>query len=91
MCGGRTAYVYGQEVYLQVKAFGATPMQAAQLYGACSDALHHHSPYVDSNGRALLLINDDVGVSPGTDPGTGWPYEDGTMRVLAGAGAVPGG
>lgn len=77
-----------QEVFLGLKCYGTTKRQAAQLYGACSDALHMHAPMVDAQGRAIFTIADDVGASSGTDPGTDWPWEDTTLRVVAGAGAV---
>jgi len=77
-----------QEVLLQVKCLGASRIQAAQLYGACSDALHMHAPFEDESGRAIFTIADDVGVASGIDPGTKWPYEDGTIRVLAAAEAA---
>lgn len=77
-----------QEVLLQLKCYGATRMQAAQLYGACSDVLHMHAPYTDESGRAIFTIADDVGTASGIDPGTGWPFEDGTIRVVAAAEAV---
>lgn len=85
--GGSARRVGLQEVMLQVKAYGVTRIQAAQLYGACSDVLHMHAPFEDESGRALFTIADDVGVSAGIDPGTSWPFEDGTVRVLAGASA----
>jgi hypothetical protein len=74
-----------QELLLQLKCWGATPMQAAQLRGACSDVLHMHRPFVDPLGRLLFTIADDVGGSAGMDPDTRWPYEDVTIRVIAGA------
>lgn len=77
-----------QEVLLQLKCYGATRIQAAQLYGACSDVLHMHAPFSDESGRAIFTVADDVGTASGIDPGTGWPFEDGTIRVVAAAEAV---
>ena len=73
---------------LQLKCLGTTRLQAAQLYGACSDALHLLSSFEDASGRVVLYVADDVGTSSGIDPGTKWPYEDGTVRVVAGAEAA---
>jgi hypothetical protein len=78
-----------QEVFLGIKCYGVTKRQAAQLYGACSDALHMHAPLVDEEGRAIFSIADDVGTASGQDPGTGWPWEDTTVRVIAAAGSLP--
>lgn len=86
--GGGNRRIGLQEVLLQLKCVGATRIQAAQLYGACSDVLHMHVPFVDESGRAIFTIADDVGTSSGIDPGTSWPFEDGTIRVVAGAGAI---
>lgn len=86
--GGGNRRIGLQEVMLQVKCLGATRLQAAQLYGACSDALHLLAPFEDVSGRAIFTVADDVGTSSGIDPGTSWPYEDGTIRVVAAAGAL---
>ena len=86
--GGGSRRIGLQEVLLQIKCLGATRMQAAQLYGACSDAVHMHAPFEDESGRAIFTIADDVGVTSGIDPGTSWPYEDGTVRVIAAAEAA---
>lgn len=77
-----------QEVMLQVKCLGASRLQAAQLWGACSDALHLLAPFEDVSGRVILTIADDVGTATGIDPGTRWPFEDGTFRVVAAAEAA---
>lgn len=77
-----------QEVMLGVKCYGTTPIQATQLYGACSDALHAVGPRVDVSARAIFSSFDDVGVNSGRDPGTEWPWTDCTIRVVAAAGAV---
>jgi hypothetical protein len=78
-----------QEVFLGIKCYGTTKLQAAQLYGACSDALHMHAPLLDEQGRAIFTIADDVGASSGMDPGSTWPWEDTTVRVIAAAESVP--
>lgn len=86
--GGDNRRLGLQEVFLQVKCYGTTRAQAAQLYGACSDVLHLHAPLIDLAGRTLFTIMDDVGSSSGVDPGTWWPWEDTTMRVIAAAEAL---
>lgn len=77
-----------QEVMLGVKCYGTTPQQASQLYGACSDALHAKGPRVDASARAIFWSFDDLGSSPGKDPGTNWPWVDFTARIVAAAEAV---
>lgn len=84
--GGREQRHVGlQETFVGVKCYGTTPAQAAQLYGACSDALHAIGPRVDAIGRAIFASFDDVGSASGRDPGTDWPWVDFTVRVVAAA------
>lgn len=77
-----------QEVMLGIKCYGTTPIQAGQLYGACSDALHAIGPRVDASARAIFCSFDDVNANSGNDPGTNWPWVDFTARVVAAAQAV---
>lgn len=87
--GGSNARGAGlQEVLFGIKCYGTTPAQAAQLYGACSDALHRRAPRVDASGRAIFSSHDDMSSSSGKDPGTNWPWVDFTARVVAAAEAV---
>jgi hypothetical protein len=77
-----------QEVMVGVKCYGVTPLQAGQLYGACSDALHAVGPRVDASARAIFSSFDDVGMNTGRDPGTEWPWADFTVRIVAAAEAI---
>lgn len=77
-----------QEVLFGIKCYGTTAQQAAQLYGACSDALHRRGPRVDASARAIFSSHDDMSSSSGNDPGTNWPWVDFTARIVAAAEAV---
>ncbi len=68
--------------------FGATQQQAAQLYGAVSDALHVKGPRRDAQGRQLYISLEEVGGQPNTQPGTDWPYETAVFNVIAAAQAA---
>lgn len=77
-----------QRPAVSVRCYGKTPIQAAQLYGACSDAVHGRGPRV--HGEIGIYLSEDAigGGSPGKDPDTKQPYIDFTIDLFATTQAV---
>lgn len=66
-----------------VRCFGRTPEEAAALYVACSDALHHMGPRVTGAGQAIYVSHDDTGGEAGEDPDTHQPTYTFVVETLA--------
>jgi len=66
-----------------VRCFGRTPEEAAALYAACSDALHHRGPRVTGAGLGIYVTHDDTGGEEGEDPDTHQPTYDFVVETLA--------
>lgn len=71
-----------------VRCYGRTPEEAAALYAACSDALHHVGPRVTGAGDGIYVTHDDTGASEGEDPDTGQPTYEFIVETLATAQVV---
>lgn len=67
-----------------INVYGASYIQAAQLAGAVSDALHLLSPRVIS-GKTVHEILDDGWGGPVHDPATGWVTETIVAQVTGSA------
>lgn len=66
-----------------VRCYGRTPEEAAALYVACSNALHHRGPRVTGGGFAVYVTHDDTGGTEGEDPDTHQPYYDFVVETVA--------
>jgi hypothetical protein len=62
-----------QRPRIAARCYGRTPQEAAALYGACSDAIHHVGPRVHANGLGVYNSHDDTGGTAERDPDTGQP------------------
>lgn len=76
-----------QQPRYAVNCYGANRIQAGQLAGAVSDALHLKRPghLGDAAGRTIHLILDDGWGGAVLDPATGWPTETVTFSVTGSA------
>lgn len=74
-----------QGVTVTALCFGATYQQAAQLYGAVSDAVNLKGPRRDGTGRLIFVSIDESGGDPVLDPDTRWPTETCVINVIAAA------
>lgn len=79
-----------QTVRLGVRAYSATPQDAAALYGEVSDALDNVGPRISASGVPIYRTLDDTGGSADKDPDTGQPLETGVIEVWAGTEAIAG-
>lgn len=70
-----------------VSCYGRTPEEAAALYGACSDAIHHIGPRQGSRG-GIYVSHDDTGGEEDKDPDTGQPRYQFVIESLATTQAV---
>lgn len=66
-----------------VRCYGRTPEEAAALYAACSDALHHVGPRVTGAGQGIYVSHDDTGGEAGEDPDTDQPTYTFVVETLA--------
>lgn len=66
-----------------VRCYGRTNEEAAALYAASSDALHHRGPRVTGGGDGIYVTHDDTGGSVGEDPDTEQPYYEFIVETLA--------
>lgn len=66
-----------QQARYVANCYGATRIQANELAGAVSDAIHIRGPRVTA-GKQIRLSLDDGGGEADTDPDTKWPL----TRVL---------
>lgn len=71
-----------------VSCYGRTPEEAAALYAACSDALHHKGPRSRSDGQAIYVTHDDTGGTEDKDPDTSQPRYQFVVETLATTQAV---
>lgn len=71
-----------------VRCYGRTPEEAAALYAACSDALHHKGPRVTGAGNGIYVSHDDTGGEASTDPDTHQPLYTFIVETLATTQAV---
>jgi len=78
-----------QFVRVGVRAYGATPQDAAALVGEISDAVSDVGPRVSGGGTAVYRSQDAGGLGASRDPDTGQPYEEGTILLIAGTATVP--
>jgi hypothetical protein len=85
---GRSPKAGLQQVTIAALCFGATPAQAAQLYGAVSDAIHMKGPRKDASNRLIYLSIDESGGEATLDPETRWPTETCVINVIAAAQVV---
>lgn len=72
-----------QRLRIGFRCYGATFQQAAQLYGAVSDAIHNVGPRIGATGVVIYRSFDDTGGAASKDPDTGQPYEDGVISLIA--------
>lgn len=77
-----------QGVTIAALCYGVTFQQAAQLYGAVSDAVHMKGPRRDAGGRLIFLSIDESGGEATLDPDTRWPFETAVINVIAAAQTV---
>lgn len=78
-----------QTTRLGVRCYGRTRQEAAAVYAACSDAIHHIGPRVRlSNGLGIYISHDDTGGSAARDPDTRQPYVEFVISLLATTQAV---
>ena len=81
-----------QRARILVQAYGRTIIEAAALWGACSDALHFRGPRVHDNGLGIYMSHDETGGTPERDPATAQPLYSGVFDVFATtASALPAG
>lgn len=66
-----------------VRCYGRTPEEAAALYVACSDALHHKGPRTTGAGFGIYVSHDDTGGEAGEDPDNGQPTYTFVVETLA--------
>lgn len=66
-----------------VRCFGRTYEEAAALYAACSDAVHHMGPRVAGSGQGIYVTHDDTGGAVGEDPDTKQPTYTFIIETLA--------
>jgi hypothetical protein len=85
---GRTSRLGLEGVTLVAICFGTSPQQAAQLFGAVSDAVHNKRARIDAQGRLIFLTVNESGGDATLDPDTRWPREDAVINVIAAAQAV---
>ncbi len=71
-----------QEAVYYAHCYGATRVQAEQLAGAVSDAMHDKGP---RPGRTILLSVEDGGGGSELEPGTNYPVEVLTLRAVGAA------
>ena len=72
-----------QEVRIGLRCYGSTFQDAAALYGAVSDAIHHVGPRIGATGVLIHRSYDDIGMGASKDPDTGQPHEDGVIQLFA--------
>lgn len=86
--GGGSGRAGLQGVTIAALCFGATYVQAAQLVGAVTDALHMKGPRRDAGGRLIYLsVEESIGGAT-LDPQTRWPSETAVISVIAAAQTV---
>ena len=71
-----------------IRCYGATYQNATAVWGAAVKALHRVGPRVKASGLGIYLTTIDESAEPGSDPDTGQPYIEGTIRIIAAAQAI---
>jgi len=71
-----------------VRCYGRTEEEAAALYAAASDALHHKGPRLHGSGQGIYVSHDDTGGSPDQDPDTQQPLYSFVVESVATTQAV---
>lgn len=66
-----------------IRCYGRTNEEAAALYAACSDALHHVGPRLTGARHGIYVTHDDTGGSRDSDPDTGQPFYRFVVETLA--------
>jgi hypothetical protein len=84
----RMMRVPAQMPRIGVNCYGRTAQEAAQLYGACSDAIHDRGPRVYGNGLGIYISHDDSGGAAERDPDTKQPYVSFVIEAIATTQAV---
>lgn len=74
-----------QTVRIGFRCYGVTAQQAAQLYGAVSDAVHNKGPRIASGGTKVVIYRsfDETGGDAAKDPDTKQPFESGVIELSA--------
>lgn len=88
LSGPRMLSLPVQRPSIGVRCYGRTASEAAELYGACSDAIHNIGPRVHTNGLGIYNSFDVSGGTEGTDPDTKQPYYEFTIEAIATTQAV---
>lgn len=71
-----------QTVTLALRAYGATPRDAAAVMGAASDALHKVGPRAGTGGGHIYLSQMVGDAAPDQDPRTFQPFEEGFVELI---------
>jgi hypothetical protein len=71
-----------------VRCYGRTEEEAAALYAACSDAIHHKGPRQTAGGDGIYVTHDDTGGEREEDPATGQPVYTFVIETVATAQAL---
>jgi hypothetical protein len=66
-----------------VTCYGRDPEEAAALYIACSEALHHKGPRQTGSGHGIYVSHDDTGGTEDEDPDTQQPLYRFVVETLA--------
>jgi hypothetical protein len=56
-----------------IRCYGRDPLEAAALYAACSEALHHKGPRQTGSGNGIYVSHDDTGGDYSEDPDSKQP------------------
>lgn len=72
-----------QEVRIGLRCYGTSFADAAELYGAVSDAIHNVGPRIGATGVLIHRSFDDSGTGASKDPDTGQPVESGVVQLFA--------
>lgn len=66
-----------------VRCYGRDNEEAARLYVAASDVLHHRGPRLASGGQGIYVTHDDTGGTSDADPDTQQPLYFFIVETLA--------
>lgn len=78
-----TSGVPTQTVLVGMRCYGTTPQDAAELFGACADALHHVGPRSGTRGGHIYTTHVTSSGGAVQDPDTRQPYEVGVIEAIA--------
>ena len=71
---GGDRYVPEARSHIQFRCYGATALEAGEVYAALYDALHRKHHIRSATGQLILTAEEAMAPTDMVEPATGWPY-----------------